>query len=46
MLQAKEDSVLEVGGGDEDDVEVSEAMEKWAAAAAAAAGNKKGDILW
>ena len=41
------DDVTVTNGGDEelDVVEVSEAIEKWAAAAAAAAGNKNGGIL-
>ena len=41
------DDVIATNGGDEEleVVEVSEAIEKWAAAAAAAAGNKNGGIL-
>ena len=40
--------IIEGGGetGAEAEVEVNEAIEKWAAAAAAAAGNKKGILGW
>ena len=40
--------IIEGGGetGAETEVEVNEAIEKWAAAAAAAAGNKKGILGW
>ena len=40
--------MIEGGGetGAEAEVEVNEAIEKWAAAAAAAAGNKKGILGW